>query len=67
MDVSVIMQLKFMQYYENVKVPQIPFLVRVLQFPVVLQRRIRAVQTVQKREILQRSSSMVVDVPTVVR
>ena len=31
MDVPVIIQLKFLQYYENVEVPQIPFLGRVLQ------------------------------------
>ena len=43
LNVSVVMQLKFLQYYENVEVYQIPFLVRVLQIPVVLQRRVRAV------------------------
>ena len=43
MDVPVIIQLKFLHYYENVEVPQIPFLDRVLQLPVVLQRRVRAV------------------------
>ena len=42
------MQLKFLQYYENVDVPQFPFLDRVLLLPVVLRRRVRAVQTVQK-------------------
>ena len=58
MDVPVIIQLKFLQYY---------VLDRVLQIPVVLQRRVRAVQTVQKPEIPQRSSSMVFDAPAVVR
>ena len=47
--VPVIMQLQFLHSFENVVVPQIPFLDRVLQFPVVLQRRVRAVQTVQNR------------------
>ena len=56
MDVPVIMQLKFLHSYENVEVPQFPFLDRVLQLPVVLQRRVRAVQTVQALEIPQRSS-----------
>ena len=37
--------------------PQIPFLDRVLQLPVVLQRRVGAVQTVQKPEIPPCSSS----------
>ena len=40
------MQLKFLQFYENVEVPQFPFFDRVFQLPVVLQRRLRAVQTV---------------------
>ena len=39
MDVPVILQLKFLHSYENVEVPQFPFLDRVLQLPVVLQRR----------------------------
>ena len=38
---------------------------RVLQVPVVLQRRVRAVRTVQKPEIPQGSSSMVVDITVV--
>ena len=57
MDVPVIIQLKFLQSYENVEVPQIPFLDRVLQLPVVLQRHVRAVQTLQKLEIPPCSSS----------
>ena len=67
MDVPVIIQLKFLQSYEYAEVPQIPFLDRVLQHPVVLQRRVRTVQTVQMPEIPQCSSSMVVCVPVVVR
>ena len=51
LDVPVNMQLKFLQYYENVEVPQFPFLDSVLQLPVVLQRRVRVVQTVEKVEI----------------
>ena len=39
-------QLKFL----HVKVPQFPFFDRLLSLPVVLQRRVRAVQTVQKLE-----------------
>ena len=56
----VTMQLKFLQYYENVEVPQIPFLDRVLQLPVVLQRRAKAGDsTVQFFDVVY--------VPTVVR
>ena len=55
-DVSVTKQLKFLRDNENAEVPQIPSLDRVLQIPVVLQRRARTVQTVQKPEIPQRSS-----------
>ena len=62
-DVPVIMQLKFLQHCENVEVPQIPFLDRVLQLPVVLQRRVRAVQTVQKPEIPPCSSSTLFTCP----
>ena len=40
---------------------------RVLQIPVVLQKRVRAVQTVQKPEIPTCSSSTVVELPAVVR
>ena len=46
LDVPVIMQLKFLQFCENVEVPQFPFFDRVLQLPVVLQRRLRAEKTV---------------------
>ena len=67
MDVSVILQLKFLHSYENVEVPQFPFLDRVLQLPVVLQRRVRAVQIVQKPETPPCSSLTIVYVPTVVR
>ena len=56
MDVLVIIQLMFLQFFENVEVPQIPFPDRVLQIPVVLQSRVRTVQTVQKPEMPQRSS-----------
>ena len=51
-----IIQLMFPQYFENVEVPQIPFLDRVLQISVVPQSRVRTVQTVQKPEMPQRSS-----------
>ena len=63
MDVPVIMQLKFLHSYENVEVPQFPFLDRVLQLPVVLQRRVRAVQTVQKLELPPCSSSTLFTCP----
>ena len=56
MDVPVITQLMFLHSYENVEVPQFPFLDRVLQRPVVLQRRVCAVQTVQKSEMPQCTS-----------
>ena len=62
-DVPVIMQLQFLHSYENVEVPQFPFLDRVLQLPVVLQRRVRAVQTVQKLEIPPCSSSTLFTCP----
>ena len=55
MDVPVILQLKFL--------PQFPFLDRVLQPPVVLQRRVRAVQTVQKLELPPCSSSTLFTCP----
>ena len=63
MDVPVIMQLKFLHYFENVEVPQFPFLDRALQIPVVLQRRVRAVQTVQNPEIPPCSSSTLFTCP----
>ena len=63
MDVSVILQLKFLHSYENVEVPEFPFLDRVLQLPVVLQRRLRAVQTVQKLELPPCSSSTLFTCP----
>ena len=51
MDVSVTTQLKFQQSFQsnNVEVPQIPFIDRLLLVPVVLQSRVRTVQTVQNR------------------
>ena len=63
MDVPVILQLKFLHSYENVEVPQFPFLDRVLQLPVVLQRRVRAVQTVKKLELPPCSSSTLFTCP----
>ena len=46
--------------------PQIPFLDRVLQIPVVLQRRVRAVLTVQKKWRCQSAVlGQVVHVPVV--
>ena len=49
-DVPVIISDKFQQsiVYEDVEVPQIQFIDRVVDFSVVLQRRVPAVQTVQK-------------------
>ena len=44
----------FLQYFEDVEVPQIP---SVLQIPVVPQRRVRTVHTVQAPEIPQRKRS----------
>ena len=65
MDVLVIIQLMFLQYFEDVEVPQIPVLDRVLQIPVVLLSRVRTEQTVQAPEIPQRSSGLVVHAPVV--
>ena len=50
MDVPVFVQLLLLQSFplEKVKVPQIQFLDRLLEHPVVLQRRVRTVQIVQK-------------------
>ena len=49
-DVPVIISDKFLQsiVYEDVEVPQIQFIDSVVDFSVVLQRRVPAVQTVQK-------------------
>ena len=49
-DVPAIISDKFQQsiVHEDVEVPQIQFIDRVVDFSVVLQRRVPAVQTVQK-------------------
>ena len=47
-DVAVITQHKFQQFFETVEVPQLQFLDRLLDIPVVLQRQVLTVQTVQK-------------------
>ena len=66
MDVSVNMQRKFEQSMPiDIEVPQILFIARVLDIPVMPLRRARAVQTVQKMRIPQRSSWEAVDTPVV--
>ena len=49
-DVPAIMQLEFQQFkpYENQEEPQIQFIVRALDIPVVTQRWVPTVQTVQR-------------------
>ena len=52
MDVSVIMQLEFQQSsFETVEMPQIQFIDRLPDIPIVTQRWVLTVQTVQKPEI----------------
>ena len=63
-DVPVIMQLKFQQSVplEKVKVPQVQFLDRLLEHPVVPQRWVRTVETVQKNWRFHSSGRLVADV-----
>ena len=58
-DVPVITQLELQQFmaYENVEVPQIQFIVTVLDIPVATQRRLPTVQTVLKTGESHRCSS----------
>ena len=70
-DVLAIMQLVFQQFYEFdiLKVPQIEFIDRVLDIPVVTQEWVLTVQTVQRNVKIPQVQCLgkVADVPVVVQ